>query len=78
MKDIIGQRQEEFRLQISNKQFIDLELLVNGTALEIHHALHQSTGLDIAVDAIGQVVAAWRALHWSDTADWEYHTIFQQ
>lgn len=76
MKHIIGQRQHDFRLQMA--KCIDLEVLINGTPMEIHQTLKQATGLDIAVDAIGQVVAAWRALHWSDTADWEYHTIFQQ
>ena len=77
MKHFVDQRQKEFRLKIPRAQCIDLEVLTTGTMAVIQHALEQSTGLNIAIGAIQQVIDAWRNLHWHNTSDWEYHKIFQ-
>ena len=77
MKQIVDQRQKMLLNQFHNK-CIELELLLTGSAEQIHTAIKQLTGLDIPAEQIGQVVTAWRQLHWQDTADWKYHSIFQQ
>ena len=76
MKEIIDQRQQQFWNQIPNG--IKLELLLTGSPAQIQTALEQTTGLTIDVQQIEQVVTAWRRLHWTDTADWEFHYLFQQ
>ena len=76
MKEIINQRQQQFWNLIPDG--ITLELLLAGSPTEIHTAIQQTTGLIIDTQQISQVVTAWRRLHWTDTADWEYHYLFQQ
>jgi len=76
MKCIIDQRQQEFRKHISEHNCINLELLLSGSSIDIHNVLKQTTGLDIAIDQIDQVILAWRKLHWDGTTDWKYSSIF--
>ena len=75
MKHIIDQRQQVFLNQWSNR-CIALELLLTGTAEQIHTEIKQLTNLDIPPESIDQVVTAWRSLHWDNTRDWEYSNIF--
>jgi hypothetical protein len=77
MKHIIDQRQQLFVNHWRNR-LIALELLLTGSAEQIHTAIKQLTNLYIPTDAIDQVVTAWRGLHWDNTTDWEYSNIFQQ
>lgn len=76
MKEIVNQRQQQFWNQVPNG--ITLELLLSGSPTEIHTAILQTTGLVVDIQQIHQVVTAWRKLHWTETADWEYHYLFQQ
>ena len=75
MKHIIDQRQQVFLNQWSNR-CIALELLLTGTAEQIHTEIKQLTNLDIPPESIDQVVTAWRSLHWDNTRDWESSNIF--
>ena len=76
MKHIINQRQQLFLRKLSDK-CITLELLVSGSSEKIHTEIKKITNLNISTEKINQVVTAWRKLHWIDTIDWEYHSIFQ-
>lgn len=75
MKEIIGHRQQLFKVDFSLENTIKLEDLLYGKVDTVVDKLSRALSISLSYNQADNVIKAWQNLHWplEKTSDWKYH-----